>query len=118
MRLHVHSMPLWNSSIKFHYRPYGSVLDPTYQIEGEGPIMEVKSIKDKRGEGNKVQHLASWAGVNPKTGAPHSDSLEPAKYLKLDLQKPRYNPEPTSNIYQTKPKNPKNEKSEKSENLK
>ena len=48
--------------------------------------MDVKSIKDKRGKGNKVQYLVSWAGVNPKTGAPHSDSWEPAKHLKSASQ--------------------------------
>jgi len=67
---------------QFRYRPYGSVLDPSYQIDGEDPILEVKRIKDKRGRGNKVQYLVEWAGVNPKTGKAHLDSWEPAKYLK------------------------------------
>jgi hypothetical protein len=55
---------------QFRYRPYGSVLDPSYQIDGEDPILEVKRIKDKRGRGNKVQYLVEWAGVNPKMGKP------------------------------------------------
>ena len=32
---------------QFRYRPYGSVLDSSYQIDGEDPILEVKRIKDK-----------------------------------------------------------------------
>ena len=58
------------------------MLVPSYQIDGEDPILEVKRIKDKRGRGNKVQYLVEWAGVNPKTGKAHLDSWEPAKYLK------------------------------------
>ena len=58
------------------------MLDPSYQIAGDDPILEVKIIKDKRGKGYKVQYLVEWAGVNPKTGAAHSESWEPAKYMK------------------------------------
>ena len=71
---------------QFRYRPYGSVLDSSYQIDGEDPILEVKRIKDKRGKGNKVQYLVEWAGVNPTTGKAHLDSWEPAKHLKSARQ--------------------------------